>query len=102
MRNKTNYTSNVQLSEMSKKQSKTPRGQYRVVVHNDDHNTFDHVINCLIDVCGHNLFQAEQCAIIVHSHKYCSVFVDSYTECELVHDYLDELGLTVTLEKFKK
>ena len=93
---------NVQLSEMSKKQSKIHKGQWQVVVHNDNHNTFDHVIDCLIDICGHNIFQAEQCAIIVHSHKTCAVFVDSYTECSQVHEYLHESGLTVTLEKFKK
>jgi ATP-dependent Clp protease adaptor protein ClpS len=93
---------NVRLSEMSKKQTKTNRGQHSVVLHDDNVNTFDHVMNCLIDVCGHNQFQAEQCALIVHSTKRCVVFTDSYADCELVYEYLYKLGLKVTLEKFKK
>ena len=40
--------------------------QHEIVLHNDDVNTFDHVIDALIDVCEHTLEQAEQCAILVH------------------------------------
>jgi ATP-dependent Clp protease adaptor protein ClpS len=92
----------ARLSEMSKKQPKINRGQHSVVLHDDNVNTFDHVINCLIDVCGHNQFQAEQCALIVHTNKRCAVFTDSYVDCELVYEYLFKLGLKVTIEKFKK
>ena len=37
-----------------------------IVLFNDDVNTFDHVINCLVDICQHSREQAEQCAWIVH------------------------------------
>ena len=37
-----------------------------LVVYNDDVNTFDHVIDSLIDICNHSEEQAEQCAMIVH------------------------------------
>ena len=37
-----------------------------IVLYNDDVNTFDHVIECLIRYCKHSLNQAEQCATIVH------------------------------------
>ena len=30
-----------------------------LMVYNDDHNTFDHVINTLIKVCKHDVNQAE-------------------------------------------
>ncbi len=39
----------------------------KLVVFNDDKNTFEHVIDTLIDVCGHTPEQAEQCAWIIHS-----------------------------------
>ena len=39
---------------------------HEIILYNDDINTFDHVINCLIRVCKHTSEQAEQCAIIVH------------------------------------
>ena len=40
--------------------------KYEIVLHNDDVNTFDFVIDSLIDVCEHTLEQAEQCTILVH------------------------------------
>ena len=44
-----------------------------LVVYNDDHNTFDHVINTLIRVCQHSPEQAEQCTYIIHYKGKCSV-----------------------------
>lgn len=38
----------------------------KLVLYNDDVNTFDHVINCLIEICKHDALQAEQCALLVH------------------------------------
>ena len=40
---------------------------YKIVLFNDDHNTFEWVIKSLIDVCDHSSEQAEQCAMIVHT-----------------------------------
>jgi ATP-dependent Clp protease adaptor protein ClpS len=37
-----------------------------LILYNDDINTFDHVIKSLVEVCGHDYIQAEQCALIVH------------------------------------
>ena len=44
-----------------------------IVLHNDDVNTFDHVINMLIQICDHTAEQAEQCAILVHYKGKCTV-----------------------------
>lgn len=41
---------------------------YSIVLFNDDVNSFDWVIQSLIEVCEHTATQAEQCAWIVH-HK---------------------------------
>jgi ATP-dependent Clp protease adaptor protein ClpS len=40
---------------------------------NDDVHTFDYVIRALIDVCGHDFVQAEQCTFIVHYKGSCLV-----------------------------
>ena len=37
-----------------------------LIVYNDDVNTFDWVIESLIEVCSHTPEQAEQCSIIIH------------------------------------
>lgn len=39
---------------------------YKLVLHNDDVNTFDFVIECLIEICKHTPEQAEQCTLLVH------------------------------------
>src|SRR5690606_33072294 len=38
----------------------------KLVLYNDDVNTFDHVIDCLVSICKHQVQQAEQCALLVH------------------------------------
>jgi ATP-dependent Clp protease adaptor protein ClpS len=47
--------------------------QFALILYNDDVNTFDHVINCLIKICNHQVAQAEQCANIVHFKGKCQV-----------------------------
>ena len=54
--------------------------EHQIVLFNDDMNTFDHVVETLIRVCGHTLEQAEQCSIIVHYKGKCTVRTGSYEE----------------------
>jgi ATP-dependent Clp protease adaptor protein ClpS len=44
-----------------------------LILYNDDINTFEHVIKSLVEVCGHDSVQAEQCALIVHFKGSCEV-----------------------------
>ncbi len=44
-----------------------------LILFNDDINTFEHVIKSLVEVCGHDPVQAEQCALIVHFKGSCEV-----------------------------
>ncbi len=44
-----------------------------LVLYNDDFNTFDFVIESLIEVCDHSAEQAEQCATITHYKGMCDV-----------------------------
>lgn len=91
---------NVQLLEMSKKNSpKIKRGTFKIILHDDNKNTFDDVIDSLMDVCGHGYFQAVQCAIITHQSKQCSVLNDNYETCIKISQELVKLGLKVSVEK---
>ena len=47
--------------------------EHEIILYNDDINTFDHVINCLIKICEHTFMQAEQCAYLVHFTGKCCV-----------------------------
>jgi ATP-dependent Clp protease adaptor protein ClpS len=61
-----------------------------LVVYNDDVNTFDHVIQTLIEVCKHAPEQAEQCTFIIHYKGKCTVKIGTYEElnamCTAIHD----------------
>tara|TARA_B100000989_G_C19527342_1_gene467656 strand:+ start:3369 stop:3677 length:309 start_codon:yes stop_codon:yes gene_type:complete len=47
--------------------------EHEIILYNDDVNTFDHVIRCLIKICEHTFMQAEQCAYLVHFTGKCCV-----------------------------
>ena len=83
---------------MSKKQLNT-RGKWELILHDDNNLSFDHVITCLIEICGHNEFQAHQCALVVHNAGRCAVFIDSHDACESVYEYFIKCKLKTTLEK---
>lgn len=52
----------------------------QIVVYNDNVNTFDWVIQSLIEVCEHQPEQAIQCAYIVHFNGKCDVKSGSFEE----------------------
>ncbi len=68
-----------------------------IVVHNDDVNTFQHVIESLMDICGHEPVQAEQCAHIVHYNGKCSVKRGSFDRLEPMCSALLERGLSADI-----
>lgn len=95
---------NVVYCEMPKTKSKQPnkRSQWQIVLHDDSQTTFDHVIDVLMDICGHNEIQATQCALITHNNKRCVIYIDTRESCLEVYDYLSKNNLRVTLEQYVK
>ena len=69
-----------------------------LVLYNDDFNTFEHVIESLIDVCHHTPEQAEQCAIIVHHKGRYEVKSGSYKRLLPMKNSLTDRELTVSIE----
>lgn len=71
-----------------KKTEEQPENQ--LILYNDEVNTFDHVIACLIRYCEHDELQAEQCSLIVHYNGKCTVkkgnFDDLRPKCEALLD----------------
>ena len=54
--------------------------QFEIVLFNDEVNTFDHVIDSLIEICDHTLEQAEQCTLLVHYKGKCTVKTGEYND----------------------
>ncbi|MDB4161175.1 ATP-dependent Clp protease adaptor ClpS [Bacteroidia bacterium] len=70
-----------------------------IVLYNDDLNTFDHVIYCLIKYCKHTAEQAEQCAMLVHYKGKCQVKNGSEIELLPICQALTEKGLSAVIEE---
>jgi ATP-dependent Clp protease adaptor protein ClpS len=71
---------------------------WKIVLFNDDHNTFDHVIQMLMKIVGHDALQAEQCAVIVHFKGKCDVKHGSYEDLEPLCTALLEADLTAEIQ----
>ncbi len=71
--------------------------QHHIVLHNDDINTFDFVIDSLINVCEHTEEQAEQCTWLVHFKGKCTVKTGELKELEPRCSKLLSLGLSAEL-----
>jgi len=71
--------------------------QHEIILFNDDVNTFDHVIDSLIDVCDHTSEQAEQCAYLVHYKGKCAVKTGEYKELKPRCSRLLTLGLSAEI-----
>lgn len=74
---------------------------WAVILYNDDVNTFEWVIECLMKYCGHEEMQAEQCAWIVHTKGKCLVKAGSFNQLEPVCTALCDSGLSASLEEVK-
>ncbi len=71
--------------------------EHEIILYNDDVNTFDFVIDSLINVCDHTVEQAEQCTILVHYKGQCAVKTGEYKELEPRCTKLLELGLSAEI-----
>jgi ATP-dependent Clp protease adaptor protein ClpS len=69
-----------------------------LIVYNDDVNTFNHVITSLMEVCGHELHQAEQCSIIIHYNGKCQVKHGDFEELKPMCVALLDRGLSAVIE----
>lgn len=71
---------------------------FHLIVWNDEVNTFDWVIETLVEVCGHSYEQAEQCAYIIHFHGKYAVKEGSYDDLKPMCDAITDRGIGATIE----
>ena|SRR5438105_12275270 len=69
-----------------------------LIVWNDDVNTFEWVIETLIEICGHSEEQAEQCAMIIHTQGKYAVKHGIYEDLKPQCDAITERGIGATIE----
>ena len=71
---------------------------HKLILHNDDYNTFEWVIESLIKICRHHPQQAEQCSMIVHFKGKCSVKEGAKKSLGPLKEALVDRGLSATIE----
>ena len=64
---------------------------------NDDYNTFDYVIDCLVAICDHDPIQAEQCAVLVHYKGRCEIAIGKTEDLIPLQEDLSLYGLDVEI-----
>lgn len=72
---------------------------FHIVVWNDDVNTFEWVIETLMEVCGHSHEQAEQCAYIIHYRGKYAVKNGPYEELRPMCDAILDRGISASVEQ---
>jgi len=73
-----------------------------LIVYNDDHNTFDHVIHCFMTILSHSEEQSEQLAYIIHFRGKATVKTAPKSVSKLLKDALTDKGLSAVIEDSKK
>jgi ATP-dependent Clp protease adaptor protein ClpS len=71
---------------------------HRLILWNDDFNTFDHVIYCMMKYLDYTENQAGKIAWKVHNEGKCAVLEGSFTEVEVYRKILQQEGLTVSVD----
>lgn len=70
----------------------------QLIVYNDDFNTFDWVIESLIQICSHSYVQSEQLSLLIHFKGKATVKTDSFNILKPMKDALIDRGLSAIIE----
>ncbi len=70
-----------------------------ILVYNDDVNTFDWVIQCLMDILDHSHEQAEQLSLLIHFKGKATVKTGPKPALKPKKDALIDRGLSAVLEE---
>jgi len=69
-----------------------------LILYNDDVNSFDHVISCLIKYCNKKSLEAEQMALTVHLNGKCVVYSGTIEKLTPICNALLSQGLNVEIK----
>ncbi len=70
----------------------------RLIVYNDDYNTFDWVIKCFMEVCNHTFEQSEQLSLIIHFKGKATIKTAPFNVLRPMKDALLDRGLNAVIE----
>lgn len=87
-----------EISEALKKFSGNDIYGRKVVLFNDEKNSFDHVEDCIMRICFKNKREAKRIALEAHNKGKSICYEGSFEECETVSERMAMENLTVSLD----
>ena len=91
------YQSRISDQEVTDLLTETEH-QFSLIVWNDEVNTFEWVIETLIEICNHSPEQAEQCAMLIHTKGKYAVKKGSYDTLKPPCDAITDRKIGATIE----
>jgi ATP-dependent Clp protease adaptor protein ClpS len=85
-------------SEISSETDQLKSSRHKLILFNDDFNSFDFVIDTLIEVCKHDPLQAETCAWITHYKGKCVIKNGDVNELKPCFKEISNRNLTVEIQ----
>ena len=73
---------------------------HKLVIYNDDVNSYQYIMASLIRFCKHEPIQAEQCAVIAHNKGKCSVKSGDFMKMLELKTTLDDLDIKTQIEEY--
>ncbi len=98
------YAAVMNARSSTKPQTMTEHGTmhiplYKVLLHNDDHNTMDHVVRSLMKVFRFEKAESERIMLEAHRNGVALCVIEPLEQAELHRDQLRSCSLTASLEQ---
>ena len=93
-------TTDFDIKELNLSETNTVSNYpFTLIVWNDDTNTFEWIIESLIEVCHHTEEQAEQCAMIIHFQGKYAVKNGEFDSLKVMCSAITDRGINATIEE---
>ena len=92
------YDPSTEILEMMEVITETSSA-FNLIVWNDEVNTFEWVIETLVEICGHSQEQAEQCAMLIHYKGKYAVKTGDYDQLKPQCDAINDRLINATIEE---
>jgi len=74
---------------------------HKLTIYNDDANSYEYIIACLIRFCNHEPIQAEQCAVIAHNTGRCTVKTGNFNDIYEMHTDLKDMDILTEIQSYE-
>ena len=74
---------------------------HKLTMYNDDVNSYQYVMACLIKFCKHEVIQAEQCAVIAHNKGKYSIKTGDFMEMFELQTTFENVNIKTEIEVYE-